>query len=397
LSDIITAIEAGTTKMTVLICQKGRRNNMELLGLGQTAYGDETGKGRPSDAVLFKALESALEQAQKMAEVKISNCVLGLPNEFCGLVRNKKEIVPGGPVSKQDIIELQKEVSTYSLPDPWKVLKAIHGSFLADGQPMGNPLGTDCEKLGLEASLICIDTDFAQNLTRMLRSLNIGVRKWIPVPLAIAEAFLTEDEKEEGVLWVDTGGKSTDIAVFHKGMPIYFDWLPLGGNTITRDVVSGLNISFEEAERLKRYCVLGLAIADDPESAEMKVPVRDGNQVMNVPMDFLQGIVEARVEEIWELIAKRLEEEKLMGICKKALLTGGGLGMFRGIRELGSRKLNIPVQLGVPDVIGLSAPTYSEVYAVGMEGLKTRLAGKITFSEVIKALFEKFNIYFKST
>jgi cell division protein FtsA len=97
-----------------------------------------------------------------------------------------------------------------------------------DGSPVENPIGLSCETLELQLRLSAFNTDFAKQVTKVLRSLQIDVDKWIPVPLACGEALLTKEDKKNGVLWIDTGGECTDIAIYKDGIPIFtmtgFHW-----------------------------------------------------------------------------------------------------------------------------------------------------------------------------
>jgi cell division protein FtsA len=389
LNNAITAIEPGTTKLVVLIGRRNQDGVLELSGLGSVPYEGVQGDGWQSREMLTRSLNEAIGQAQKMAGIRVSHCTLGIPNEFCGLVRTKKEISPGRPVSKQDVMELRRMVSSYSLPAPWKVSNVLYGSFLVDGSSIGNPLGMTCEHLGLEASLICIQNDFAQQLTRVLSSMNIAVDRVIPVPLASGETFLTREEKQNGAVWIDVGGHSTDIAVYHNGIPVFYDWIPVGGDTITKDIVTGTGATLEEAEKLKRYCVLGLALNKDTDDAAMDMPVRTGRSVHNIPLELLQEIVEARIEELLEIVRDRIQSEGLLSGCQDVVLAGGGISLLRGIREFSSGVMGMPVRLGVPDVIGLSSPVLSAAYSLGCSTLNEEPSNSRA-QAVLRALLRKF-------
>ena len=392
MNDAITAIEPGTTKMVVLIGRRNQDGMLELSGLGNVRYDGVQGDGWQSDGMISRALDEALGQAQKMAGFRVGHCTLGIPNEFCGLARNTGEITPGRPVTKQDVMELRRMAASYSLPSPWKISNVLYGSFRTDGSSVGNPLGMMSERLVLEASLVCIQNDFAKQLTRILSSLKIGVDRIIPVPLACGETFLTREEKQSGVVWIDVGGHSTDIVVYQKGIPVLFDWLPVGGDTITQDIVAGTGVVSEEAEKLKKYCVLGLALNNETEASVMDMPVRSGKSIHNVPLAFLQEIVEARIEELLEIIRDKIAAEGLMAGCRTVVLAGGGISLLRGIREFASRVLGIPIRLGVPDVIGLSSPTLSAVYSLGCSSLDS--ADGLSAQKIIKALIRKFKHQF---
>ena len=278
----------GTTKLAVLICRKGFNGGLELLGLGRAQYDGVQNDGWKSENITGQALDSALGQARKMAGIRINRCILGIPNEFCGLIRNEAELPLGRPVSKQDVMELRRRAAEYSLPAPWEVANVVYGTFSVDGRSVGNPLGISCEKLELQASLICIETDFADQMTRFLRSRQIEVSKWVPVPLACGEAMLTQEDRHKGIIWVDTGGQSTDIAVYRNGIPVFYDWLPLGGDDISRDIAIGIDISIDEAERLKRIVSLGWLSMMIPKTRLCKCPYRTDSTFKNIPMGFLR-------------------------------------------------------------------------------------------------------------
>ncbi len=395
MKDTVTAIDIGTTKVAVLLCQRSYNDNLGLSGFGQAAYGEVQNDEWKSDKVLRPSLNAALGQANKMAGVKVNNCTLGIPGEYCGLISNNKEITLDQPVTRQDVMSLRKRVAHYTLPSPWKVSDVIYGSYLVDGMPVGNPMGLSCNTLGLEATIICINTGFIKQMTQILNGLQVDVESWIPVPIVSAKALLTDEEKQKGALCIDIGGESTDLTIYKESVPIFLDWIPLGGNAITRDIATSVKVSYEEAEKLKRFCVLGLALREDPEATEMNLPIREGKEIFNVPMELLQKVVEARADEILELVQKRIGDEGLKGSYSSIILTGGGLALFRGIREFALRKMEVPVRLGVPDVIGLSGPTLSAVYSIGHAGLDNHSSGAVTAAKVFKALIRKIKVKFK--
>lgn len=392
MSNAVTVIEPGTTKMTVLTCRKGQNGSLELSGLGQVGYSGVQKDGWESEKMLYHALDAALGQARKMSGCRISSCILGIPNEFCGLIHHTKEILPTHPVTRQEVLELRRLAAEYSLPAPWEISNVLYGDFLADGSPTDNPVGMSCETLGLKASVICIHTDFAKQLTKVLRSLQVQVDRWIPVPLAYGEALLTNEDREQDTVFIDTGGESTDIAVYQGGVPVFYDWIGLGGNDISRDVATGIGVSYDEAERLKRYCVLGLAASEGPEASELKMPIRNGQHIHNVPMEFLQQIVEARIEEILELVQSRIKAEGLEPADAKVVLTGAGLAMFRGIRDFSAGALGVTsqsVRLGVPDAIGLSSPALAAVYSLGHMSLNRQWTSGSSLRDRFGALLDK--------
>ncbi|WZL78438.1 cell division protein FtsA [Eubacteriales bacterium mix99] len=363
MNNAIMAIDPGTTKMAVWVGHRNRDGSLELSGLGNVRYAGVSGDGWRSEGMMSRVLDDALGQAWNMAGFRVDHCTLGIPNEFCGLIRNTGGMTPDHPMSGQDIEELKKMAASYSLPSPWKISDVLYGGFRADGSRVGNPLGMERKRILLEASLICVNNDFAEQLTRIVTSRKIEVERILSVPLVCGEMFLSREEKQKGAVWIDVGGHSTDIVVYWKGIPVFFDWIPVGGENITQDIVAGTGVTSEQAEELKRHCILGLA--REEEAAATEIPENGDSGATDVSPAFLQEIVEARVRELLEIVKGRIREEGLLTCCHSAVLAGGGISLLRGIRGLASGILAVPIRLGVPDMIGLSSPTLSAVYALG--------------------------------
>ncbi len=367
MSRIYTAIEFGTTKLTVLISRRSKSGGLEILGLGNVSYPGIQGENWKHADSIRSVLLKAVEQAQDSAGLKVRHCVIGIPNEFCGLIRNYKELTLEREISRQDIEDLRQSVEDYPLPDPWEVSDVYYGYFNADGQAVTSPAGIRVGILGLEASLICMHGKFIAQLTKYMEELKIAVDSVVSVPVAYSTALLTPEEMRTGALIIDVGGYSTDIAYFKDGRPLIFDWLPLGGKHISQDVEKGMNIPFSEAEKLKKRC----SLADDsrpyPEGSQA---VTDGDQACaDGAVDrgaFLRQIVEARIEEILTLSVKKAVASGLIDRECSIVLTGGGLAMYKGIREFSEKVLDMPVRLGVPDVIGLTSPALASVYSLAM-------------------------------
>jgi len=178
-------------------------------------------------------------------------------------------------------------------------------------------------------------------------------------PLASAEAVLSEDEKEIGVAVIDIGGGTTDVLVYVDGGIAHASVIPAGGNNVTADLAAGLRTPMAEAERLKRNfgCALGRMVADDE---EIEVPGVGGHPPRKVQRRVLSDIIEPRIEEIFAVIRKRIDDAGLLDqLAAGAVLTGGAV-LMEGMSEFAEEILGVPVRLGVP---------------VGMRGITQLVAG----------------------
>jgi cell division protein FtsA len=363
LKKAIAAIEFGTTKLAVVIGSPKKDGSMELLGLGTAPYEGPGTPGLRSEETVM-ALKTVISQTQKMSGLRVKTAVIGIPNEFCGLIRNKQTLqLKGAVVTKNDVQAIRKATGTYELPSEWIIIRRLFSECKIDGQPVDKPVGMSGDLLELCASLICVNKTFVDDAVAILSRCGIDADKAIPVPEAEGDVFLTEQEKHRGAVLVDIGGRSTDISAYIDGLPIYYDWLPIGGTAITADIEKGLGLSLKDAEKLKRNCVLGLDF--NSSESEPEYSVRQGKRLLSVPASLLQNIVESRVEELFELVGKSISTvPELTSGCYSVVLTGGGVALLRGAREFASRLLGCPVSLGVPDCIGMSNPAMAAPYAL---------------------------------
>ncbi len=361
----IAAVELGTTKVTVLVGRLKQDGMLALLGLGSAAY-------EQRDSTHIKPLESrqalkmALGQAQKMTGFKINKCILGVPNEYCGLQQTQQSVSIGeGGVTKVDIHTVRKATGSYTLPPEWQITQVIYGAYLVDGEPVPEPLGAKGHSLSLSASLICINRTFVKDAIRLLSLCGIKTEKVVPVLSAQGDIFLSAEERKSGGVLIDVGAYSTDIAVYHGGIPVHYDWIPKGGASITSDIARGIGMNDKDAEKLKRNCILGLDVAAGSSEGGMDYTVRQGAQILNIPADLLQTIVESRVEELLETIAGCIRSvPSLVQSDAIVVLTGGGIALLRGAKEFSASQLGLPVRLGVPDCVGLSSPSLAGAYAL---------------------------------
>ena len=365
MSNGITAVELGTTKVTVLIGRPKRDGSLELLGLGSEAcYPPNQAGGAYSNLQAFRnPLRAALGQARKMAGTIGRRCVLGIPNEFCGLVRTEKTLeVPSSGIGKAETARLKRETEDRPLPAEWRIGPVFYEE-LAPHEDSLRPGAIVCQR----ASLICLHRSFVRDAAKLLSGAGLRCDKAVPALLAQGNRFLTVQERHKGALFLDIGGFCTDIVYYRHGIPIHMDWFPLGGASLTGDIVQGLGIGWEEAERLKRSCVLGLDIAAGSGPEGMDYAVRQGSRILNVQADLLLTIVEARMEEILDLALNSLREIQALRPDTPVVLAGGGAALFRGARAFVSRQLGLPLRLGVPDCIGLSSPAFSAAYGLVLE------------------------------
>ncbi len=221
-------------------------------------------------------------------------------------------------------------------------------------------------RLGTKVNLITAATSCVQNVVRCAERCGLTVADVVLEPLASAEAVLSEDEKEIGVAVIDIGGGTTDMLLYVDGGIAHASVIPVGGNNVTADIAAGLRTPMGEAERLKRNsgCALGRMVGDDE---EIEVPGVGGHLPRKTARRVLSDIIEPRVEEIFAVLRKRIEDTGMLEQLSAGVVLTGGAVLMEGMTEFAEEILGMPVRLGVPiGVKGITQLVAGPQYATGV-------------------------------
>jgi cell division protein FtsA len=220
-------------------------------------------------------------------------------------------------------------------------------------------------RLEAKVHIVTAAVTSTQNIVKCCNRTGLNVAEIVLAPLAAAETVLTDEERELGVLLVDMGGGTTDIAVFHDGTLKHTAVLGIGGNHITNDIAAGLRTPFNDAERIKqRYGRATAAMVTDDERVEVTNVAGKGTGT--VSRQILCEIIEPRLDEIFELIQKEMAKSGFDGSLASGIVVTGGAMLLSGAVEMAERKFGMPVRLGVPTQMnGLVDVINNPVFAVG--------------------------------
>jgi cell division protein FtsA len=192
------------------------------------------------------------------------------------------------------------------------------------------------------------------------------VKELVLQPLASSESTLEVDERELGVVLVDIGGGTTDIAVLQGGSIRYTSVLPLGGNHLTSDIAVGLRTPLKQAEELKiQHGSASDSVIEKDETIE--VTCMGGRQPRKVSRKFLCQIIQSRTEEIFTLVHKEIIRSGYRELMASGVVLTGGTSLLEGITEIGERILDLPVRVGYPNTVGgLSEIVKNPMYATAV-------------------------------
>jgi len=371
----VAALDVGTTKVCCFIAKCNQSHTAAKRPIRVLGVGHNVSNGIRKGAVVDMepvedAIRIAVEGAEKIANTTIRQVVLnlstGLPSSS---VVSAQTALGGRAVSNEDVKDVLLAARGQTETAGRTVVHAIPLSYAIDGNGgIRDPRGMYGENLSVQMHVSTAASAPIQNLALCVERCHLELSGLVLSPYASGLATLVKDEAELGAIAVDMGGGTTSFGIFHESSCLYTDVLPLGGIHVTNDIACGLSTSFAVAERLKT--LFGSALSSPNDHREMiDVPQigDDLHQLSNrVPRSMLTGIIQPRLEEIFEMVRDRLRASGFERVIGKRMVLTGGASQLTGARELATRILDKNVRMGRPLRIdgmpdSLSGPGFATV------------------------------------
>jgi len=366
-SEIVVGLDIGTTKVTAVVGEVDA-DGITVLGVGNVpCRGLRKGVVSNIDWTV-RSIRDAVDAAQTMAGVEIRTVYAGVAGSH---IRSQASdgvaAIAGGEVTRVDLERVLEGARAIPVDADRQILHVLPREYIVDNQDgIRDPIGMSGVRLQSRVNLITAATSCVQNVIRCVERCGLTVADVVLEPLASAEAILSEDEKEIGVVVIDIGGGTTDLLLYVDGGIAHTSVIPVGGNNVTNDVAAGLRTPMGEAERLKRNfgCALGRMVADEE---EVEVPGVGGHAPRKAARRVLSDIIEPRVEEIFALVRKRIEDTGLLEqLSAGAVLTGGAV-LLEGMSEFAEEILGMPVRIGYPiGIKGITQLVQGPQFATGV-------------------------------
>ena len=354
LGGTVVGIDVGTTKICTLVAEVDDEGRLRIVGAGVVpSRGLRKGVIVSVDDAAA-AIQASIEKAERMSGYKIESAYVGVAGSHIQSLNTRGVVAIGRgdrPITQDDVDRAMEAAQAVAVPHNRQIIHAIPRGFSLDEQEgIRDPIGLMGYRLEVEAHLVTGAVTSLRNLASCVEAAGIEITAMVLQPLASAEAVLRPEEREMGVVLVDAGGGTVDVAIFIEGSIWHSLVLPIGGNHVTNDIAIGLRIPFDLAEELK--CRHGHAIAEAVAPDEV-VEVRSFAQGPErlVSRRELAAIVEARAEEICEMVLREIKRSGYDGLLPAGVVLTGGTADLEGLVELGQRLLGLPVRVGVPDDI----------------------------------------------
>lgn len=373
-SPILTALDIGSSKVCCIIARNGR-NGLEIIGHGyNAARGIKEGIVSDINEATLSVC-NAVESAEQMANEPIRRVIINISGKKTqSLMRNVSlTLHKNRPVSDADIEKLILKGTSKINVTGGELIHCIPTTYRLDnGESIKDPHNIYGESLGLDMLLGYYSANLYKNISTVVENAHLEIAAKVFSAYASAMACMVDDEKELGATLVDIGGGTTSIVTFRRGFPVQFSTIGLGGIHITNDIAWGLTTSFVHAEDLKIRHGCAFSISHDETEILNVYPVgeEDDNNIRQIHKSDLIDIIVPRMEEIFELVGRKLDEEHgLKNITGHRVILTGGTALMPGLQELASCVLDKQVRIGLPrNIPNLPRTLYSPTFscALGM-------------------------------
>ena len=383
--NMIVGLDIGTTKVVVVVAEVNSEGRLDIVGLGETSSGGLR-KGIIIDIEnTARAIEKAVEQAERMSGLKINSAFVGLTGPHIQSINNKGVVAVAGEegeITPEDVQRVLQAARVIPLTAERRVIHVLPRQYIVDGYDgITDPVGMSGSRLEVETQIVTAAGAVVQNTLKSVQRANLTVDELVLNPLASAEAVLQQAEKELGAVVIDIGGGTTEIAIIYQGSLWFAAVLPVGSEHITGDLAVGLRTPILQAEGIKKEhgCVFAGLIDNDEQFIE--VPPVGGKEKRRVSLKTLATIIEPRVEEIFTLALQKINAADPQTLLPGGVILTGGGALLKGMTQLSSEVLGMPVRLGVPEGNGgLADMVANPAYATAV-GLLRYGANRLAYSQ----------------
>ena len=368
IGDIIVGIDIGTSKICTVVGEVNNFGQIEIIS--NTSYkcsGLKKCKIINEDDISL-SIAKTIKDAEEETNLKINSAYVTIPGKYVTIVQNSitkdvKDKYSG--ISVRDVQNAIMQVKDIEIPDGKTLIDIVPDKITLDnGTVVADPVGNLSSSFTISAQIILADKDYVRQLHNIFKKADLEIDGIVPITLAERNLILDSNELHDNIMLLDIGAGNIDIGVFEGSSFIYTNSIPLGGDNITNDIAVVLNISEEEADKLKRQYGLALKSFIDNDNDIILNTSKDENKNRIIKSSELIEIIEARIEEMFSIINKDITNNGLKHKINNVVLTGQGIVNINKSDVAGKINLNIPVKISTGRAISTVKPTYRTSYAL---------------------------------
>lgn len=368
---IVVGLDIGSTKVCAVVASIDEQEQVHILGVGK-AQSDGLNRGVVVNIdKTVNAIKTSVEQAELASGIEVNSVNVGIAGDHIRSIRSKGVITINNKdkeITIRDVERLLEDCQRIMLPPDQQIIHVIPQEFVVDGQDgISDPVGMSGMRMEAEVHIITGLVSAAKNIYRCVERAGYQVADIILEPLASSYAVLDKEEKEAGVVLVDIGGGTTDLAVFQDNTIRHTAVIAIAGKKVTDDIRVGLSVLDDQAEKLKHKH--GECFVDMIENDEtITVPGIAGRPPKEITKSILAKIIQARMEEIMEIVAIEVKRSGYADTLSAGLVLTGGGSLIRNVCPLANEVLGMDAKIGRPLGLagGLIDEVNSPIYATGV-------------------------------
>ncbi|RIX81189.1 cell division protein FtsA [Acidovorax cavernicola] len=367
--DLVVGLDIGTAKVMVVVAEVLQGGELKLAGLGVApSNGLKRGVVVNIDATV-QSIQQALKEAELMADCKISRVYTGITGSHIrGINSSGMVAVKDKEVTPADVARVVETARAINISSDQRLLLVEPQEFVIDGQDVKEPIGMSGMRLEAKVHIVTGAQSAAENIIKCVRRCGLEVDQLMLNPLASSQAVLTEDERELGVVLVDIGAGTTDVAIFTNGAIRHTAVIPIAGDLITSDIAMALRTPTKDAEDIKVENGYAKQLLADPDT-QVEVPGLGDRGPRMLSKQALAGVIEPRIEEIFSLVQQVVRESGYEEVLSSGVVLTGGSAVMPGMVELGEDIFLKPVRRGIPKYSSALSDMVAQPRAATVMGL----------------------------
>ncbi len=366
-STVLVAIDIGTTKVVTLIGELSRTGGIDVIGIGHSPS-DGLRKGVVIDIDrTVQSVAASVEAAERLSGMKVNAAFVGISGSHVASQNSRGMVAVSGrraDVTRDDTVRAIDAARAVNIPNTREILHVIPRGYVVDGQDgVRDPIGMSAVRLEVETHIVTASTTSVQNLGKCVQRAGVEIEELVLAALATAEATLTDEDRDLGVVLADIGGDTTDVAVFVDGSVLHAATLPVGARNVTSDLGLVLKCSPDTAETLKLRYGTVLPLSIDPDEV-VQVPQIGEELPRGVTRRHIAEIIESRMQELFELIAREVDGVGATNRLQAGIVLTGGGALLPGTAQAARDQLNVSARVVAPSGVGgltdqIATPTYA--------------------------------------
>lgn len=348
---IVVGLDIGTTKIAVIVAQRDQYGKLKVLGLGKApshgvSRGEVVNIKNTTDAII-----EAVNEAEKQSGHKINVVYVGIAGQHISSKQNRGIYtlpVPDEEITRRNVKDMVEDMHRLALDPGEKIIHVIPQEFTVDNMHgIKDPIGMCGSRLEANFHIITGKVTAAQNIKKCVERAGLQMLGLVLEPLASSASVLHADEMEAGVVLVDIGGGTTDVAIFKDGIIRHTAVIPFAGNIITEDIMEGCKLLRPQAEKLK--VTFGSALPNETHENEIiSIPGIAGRDRKEISMRTLAHVVNARMEEIFAQVFFEIKSSGYVNTLNAGVVVTGGGSQLKHLKQLVEYSTGLSTRIGFP-------------------------------------------------